>query len=57
MTEVCIVGDSGCICHDPRLDESARDYVLTFAECANFIARSPDSERIIREWALRNCTK
>lgn len=56
VTEVCIIGDSSCICVDPRKPEPEREYELTFEQCRNYVARSPQSEKIIRDWAARNCT-
>lgn len=53
--EVCIVGESGCVCSDPRLPDGAQDYTLTFEQCRNFIARSPESEQTIRRWVVENC--
>lgn len=55
ITEICIVGDDGCLCFDPRLAPEHQEYSLTFPQCKNFVARSPDSEARIREWASRNC--
>lgn len=55
ITEVCLVGDVGCVCNDPRRPEGTQDYILTFEECQNFVARSPESEQILRRWALDNC--
>lgn len=57
LTEVCIVGDAGCVCSDPRRPDGEQDYVLTFEECRNFVARSPESEQILRRWALENCRR
>lgn len=57
LTEVCIVGDSGCVCSDPRRAEGEQEYVLSFEECRNFVARSPESEQILRRWALENCRR
>ena len=55
IVEVCLLGEAGCVCSDPRLPAGAQDYVLTFEECRNYIARSPESEEILRRWALENC--
>jgi hypothetical protein len=52
---VCLLGEVGCVCSDPRLPAGAQDYILTFEECRNYIARSPESEEILRRWALENC--
>ncbi len=55
ITEVCLVGDAGCVCSDPRRPEGEQEYILSFEECRNFVARSPESEKLLRRWALENC--
>lgn len=52
---VGIMGDSGCVYHDESLPEERRDYVLSFEDCKNHIATSPDYFRVLLQ-AYRGCT-
>ncbi len=42
-----IIGTAGCLMNDPRRDPPGYD--LTFAECKDHIATTPDYDRIIRK--------
>jgi hypothetical protein len=53
--EICVLGDAGCICHDPRLPKEQQDYTRTFKECINYIATNPDDYQAGEEWVLRHC--
>jgi hypothetical protein len=53
--ELCILGDSGCICFDPRLPEGKQSYVLTYAECRNYVATNPADYDAGQEWISRQC--
>ena len=55
LVETCLIGDDGCICSDPRKPEGEQDYTLSWDECRNYVARSADSELLLRQWGERNC--
>jgi hypothetical protein len=46
----CLIGEAGLICYDPKEDE---DFILSFDEGRNYIAVSPESYEIIKEWIER----
>ena len=47
---VGLIGDAGCIMHNPALAEGQQDYTLSFVDCAKAgsIATTPDYDRILR---------
>ncbi len=51
---VCLVGDSGCVCHDARLPKPQQDYTLPFDKCLNYVCTDPDSYIDMRLWVLRH---
>lgn len=53
--EVCVIGDAGCLCFDPRLPVDQQSYRRTFAECVNYIATNPVDYDAGQEWVARNC--
>lgn len=55
--ERCLIGDSGCICFDPRLPSGQREYTLSFKECLNYIATNPDDYMTAQEWCANNKKK
>jgi hypothetical protein len=55
--ELCIVGDSGCICNDPRLPVGRQEYVISFSECRNYIATNPKDYQDTQEWVIQRCGK
>ena len=52
---ICIIGDGGCACHDQRLPEADRNYILPFEQCKNFIATPPDDFQTLQEFMVRRC--
>lgn len=46
----CTIGSSGCICFDPRLPEDKQHFVLTFEQCRNYVAVSPDDAKEYADW-------
>ncbi len=48
--ERCLIGDEGLLCYDPKEDEN---YVLSFEESKNYVAISPESYEILKEWIER----
>jgi hypothetical protein len=48
ITEICILGDSGLICNDQRLENP--DYILPFENAKNYECVSPDSYSILYKW-------
>lgn len=53
--EICILGDTGCVCFDPRLPEGQQSYVRPYPECRNYIATNPIDYDAGQEWVSRNC--
>ena len=49
--ERCIIGDAGCICYDPRLEDEDQNYVKSFEQCANYLATNPNDYGEMWEWA------
>ena len=52
---VCVIGDSGCICFDPRLPVDQQNYVKTFRECINYQAMEPQDYNNLQGWISLNC--
>ena len=50
--EVCIYGDAGGICNDPRKPKGERDYILLHADMLNYIMTSPEDWDEQRQWWL-----
>lgn len=53
--ELCVVGDAGLVCFDPRLPVDKQSYVLPFPESVNYIATNPVDYDAGQEWVARNC--
>lgn len=59
--EVCVLGESGCLCFDARLDEDKRSYIRPYTKkftdggCLDFIATNPVDYDAGEEWIARNC--
>ena len=53
VTELCVNGDAGCICNDPRLPEGEQNYMVPYDQegCLNNISMTPESYRLYQEWA------
>lgn len=51
--EVCVIGSSGCVCHDPRLASDKQDYVRTFSECVNYFATNQADFATLEEYCKR----
>lgn len=53
--ELCILGNSGCVCFDPRLPEEQQSYILPYEQCLNYVATNPVDYDTHQEWISRNC--
>jgi hypothetical protein len=53
--ELCILGDAGCLCFDPRLPVDQQSYVRPYPQCLNYIATNPVDYDAGQEWITRNC--
>ncbi len=53
--ELCILGDSGCVCFDPRLPADRQTYILPYEQCRNYVATNPVDYDAHQEWVSRNC--
>lgn len=53
--ELCILGDSGCLCFDPRLPVDQQSYLRSFSDCRNYVATNPMDYDSQQEWISRNC--
>lgn len=53
--EVCVLGDSGCICFDPRLPVDQQSYVRSFQECKNYVATNVTDYNAKQDWIRANC--
>lgn len=51
----CMVGESGCVCFDPRLPVEEQHYTLSFEACRNYIAFDPSEYDTLQEWISRTC--
>lgn len=68
MIELCINGDAGCICSDPRLEPGdfpegatplpgGREYLRPYKQCLNYIGTSPSDYDLLEQWSVRKCRK
>lgn len=53
--EICVVGDAGCLCFDPRLPVDKQSYVRSFADCRNYIGTNPMDYDGQQAWISQNC--
>jgi hypothetical protein len=53
--ELCVLGDGGCLCFDPRLPAEQQSYVLSFSECKNHIATNVTDYNAKQDWIRANC--
>ena len=69
-SELCIIGDAGLLCNDPRLkdgqlpadcpecdvvDGVAKTYLRPFAQSVNYIATNVSDYQRTQEWVIRRC--
>ena len=51
-TELCVFGDSGGICTDPRKPRGEREYTLQFPDMLNYICTGPEDWDYSKQWWL-----
>lgn len=61
VREVCVLGESGCMCFDPRLDPEKQSYIrpydkkFTEGGCLDFVATNIIDYDAGEEWIAKNC--
>lgn len=53
--ELCIIGDAGCLCFDPRMPPEQGSYTRPFPECVNYIATNPMDYDAQQAWIAAQC--
>ncbi len=48
--ELCIIGDAGLICNDPRLESDVRDYTIPIEDAKNYLCTNPDDYNTLQKW-------
>jgi hypothetical protein len=51
--EVCIIGDAGLLCFDPRKPDGEREYTRTYLQSYNYIATNPHDFQTLIEYCER----